>query len=121
MPDGGERVVLAEDGDRGAVSGLDGRPERRLHPAHAPLDLEALTGQELRQPAGRLELLIAQLGIVVNAARQRFQLVGHAVDGGRDLLLESAHQLTPGVGMDSAGRSAVSTISPRNGVIGCAA
>ena len=47
-------------------------------PAHAPLDLEALRGEEIRQPARGLDLLEAELGVGVNPVRERFELVARA-------------------------------------------
>src|SRR2546429_9785987 len=64
VADTGERVVFAEDRDRGPLAGLDRRPEGGVDPAHALLDLEALAAQELSEPAAGLELFLAQLGVV---------------------------------------------------------
>jgi hypothetical protein len=66
VPDAGERVVLAEDGDGWAFAGLDGGAEGGLHAAHALLDLEALLAEELREPGTGLDLLIRELRIVVD-------------------------------------------------------
>src|SRR4029450_216001 len=66
VSDAGERVVFAEDGDGRSFSRLDGGAERRLHPARALLDLEALLGEELREPGAGFDLLVGQLGMVVD-------------------------------------------------------
>jgi hypothetical protein len=56
VPDAGQRVVLAENGDGRPFSRLDGGAERRLHPARPRVDFEALLGEELREPGARLDL-----------------------------------------------------------------
>ena len=69
MPDAGQRVVLAQDGDGRARAGLDRRAKRGVDARHAPLDLEALRGEEIRKPARGLDLLEAELGVGVNPVR----------------------------------------------------
>ena len=66
VPDAGQRVVLAEDGDGGPVASLDGRAEGGLDAAHARLDRQALGGKEPGEPRARLRLLEAELGVVVD-------------------------------------------------------
>src|SRR6185295_18664030 len=51
VPDAGQRVVLAQDRDGGAVAGLDGAAEGGVHAADPLLHLEALPGQEVAEPA----------------------------------------------------------------------
>jgi hypothetical protein len=69
MPDAGQRVVLAQDGDGRARAGLDRGAKRGVDACHAPLDLEALRGEKIRQPPRRLDLLEAKLGVGVNPVR----------------------------------------------------
>ena len=48
-------------------------------------------GEELAEPAAGLLLLVGQLGMIVDPAGEGFELVGEAVDGLRDGILEGAH------------------------------
>ncbi len=91
VPDGGQRVVLAQDGDGGAVAGFQGGAERRLDAGHAALDLEALAGEIVRQPAGGLHFLVGQLGIVVDPARELLEIVGETVHRPTNQVLDCAH------------------------------
>ena len=91
MADAGQGVVLAHDGDGGSLAGVDGRAEGGLHTGHALLDLEALVAEELGEPAHRLFLLIAQLGMVMDAAGEGLELVTETVDGLDDGVLGGAH------------------------------
>jgi len=97
-----ERVVLAEDRDRGARAGLDRRAERRLDAGEAALDREALLAEELGEPGGGLHLLVAELGVVVDPAGQRLELVAETVHRLADLVLERAHTGSPGRAGSSA-------------------
>src|SRR5712691_8673451 len=69
VTDLGQRVVLGQERDGRAPrvsarwSGLDMRPERRLEPAHAPLDVVAATLQKRRDAVDGATLLIRQLRI----------------------------------------------------------
>jgi len=62
-----QRVVLAEDGERRPRPGLEARAERGLDAAHPGLDLEAVPGEELTDPAAGAPLLEGQLGMRVDA------------------------------------------------------
>ena len=86
-----QRVVLAHDRDRRALAGLDRRAKRGLDAGHAALDLEALRGEELREPGGCLDLLITELGIVVDPARELLEVVAEAIDRAGDRVFESGH------------------------------
>jgi len=97
VADAGQRVVLAEDGDRRALAGLDGRAKRRVDAGDTPLDLESVRVEKLREPCRRLHLLITELGMIVDLARQRFELGGEVVDGGSDQVFDSAHGESPEV------------------------
>jgi hypothetical protein len=91
VPDAGQRVVLAQDRDGGAVAGLDGAAEGGVHAAHPLLHLEALPGQEVAEPAARLHFLVAQLGVRVDLTGEGLELVGQPVDGLADRFLGVAH------------------------------
>src|SRR5262249_52910418 len=82
---------LAHDRDRRALAGLDRRAKRGLDSGDAALDLEALRGEELREPGGGLDLLVAKLGVVVDPARELLEVVAEAVDGGGDRVFEGGH------------------------------
>ena len=101
----GQRVVLAHDRDRGAVTApLHGRPERGGHAADPALDLEPLGLEERAEPAGGLDLLVAELRVVVDLPGQRLELAGEAVDGALDVGLEGAHGSSSiGMTADAAG------------------
>src|SRR5439155_4421768 len=92
-----QRVVLAHDRDRRALAGLERRAKRGLDSSHTALDLESLRGEELGEPAGRLDLLIAELGIVVDPARELLEVVAEAVDRRGDRVFEGGHVDSPGV------------------------
>src|SRR5262249_23025592 len=92
-----QRVVLAHDRDRGTLAGLDRRAKRRLDSRDAALDLEALRCEEFGQPGGGLDFLVAELGIVVDPARELLEVVTEAVDRGGDRVFEGTHVGSPGV------------------------
>src|SRR3989442_10575131 len=66
VTDAGQRVVLAEDRDRRSLTRLDGAAKRRLDAGDAALHLEALLVEKLGEPCGGLDLLVPELGIVVD-------------------------------------------------------
>src|SRR6266850_1719857 len=96
VTDPGQRVVLAEDRDRWPVAGPDGGAKRRRHAGHPALDREALLVEELGEPRGRLDLLVRQLGIVVDLSRQLLEIVGKTIDRLWDEVFDSAHDESPG-------------------------
>src|SRR5947209_13893452 len=118
MTDRRQRVVLAQDRDRRTVTGLDGRAKCGVDAGHAALDLESLSGQEVTEPARRLDLLKAKLGIVVDAARERFEIVAKAVDRRGDRVFEGGHLNSPG-SAESLCSTAVNYITQRR-VLGLA-
>src|SRR5262249_30387127 len=86
-----KRVVLGHDRDRRPRTGaLDRGPEGRGQAADASLDPGTVLLQELREPAVRLLLLEAELRMVVDPMRERLEVVGQPVDGGRGLPLQIA-------------------------------
>src|SRR3989442_929984 len=89
VPDAGQRIVLAQDGDGGpgAAPG-DGRPEGGQQAADPALDAHALLLEELGEPGVGFLLLEGELGMVVDPVRQGFQLVGEAIDRLGDLGLD---------------------------------
>src|SRR5262249_27155652 len=68
----------------------------RFDAADPLLDLEALGGQEIGEPAAGLHLLVAQLGMVVDLVRERFQLVSQMVYRAGDRVLRRGHGVPPG-------------------------
>src|SRR5437773_5224676 len=97
VPDAGQRVVLAQDRDRRSLAGLDGRAKRRVDAGHAALELESVLVEKLREPRRCLDLLIPELGMIVDLARQRLEVGGKAVNGGPDQVFDGAHGESPEV------------------------
>src|SRR3989454_1680095 len=76
---------------RSALARLDRRAERGLEAREGTLDLEPLFGKEVGEPAGRLHLLVAELGIVVDLAGELLEVVAEAVDRAADRVFEGGH------------------------------
>jgi hypothetical protein len=91
VSDGGQRVVLAHDRDRGPGARFDGGAEGRLDASDAALDLESLVAEEFGEPADRLDFLVRELRVVVDRAGQAFEVVAEAVDGLVDDVFHAAH------------------------------
>src|SRR5215470_4757244 len=88
-----QRVVLGHDRDgRPRAGSVDRRPERRRQASDAPLDAGAVLVEELGEPAVRLLLLEAELGVVVDLVRQRLEVAGEPIDRRGDLLLDVARR-----------------------------
>src|SRR5207247_518756 len=73
------------------LAGLDGRAKRRVDASHAALELESVLVEKLREPRRCLDLLIPELGMIVDLARQRLEVGGKAVNGGPDQVFDGAH------------------------------
>ena len=94
VADARQGVVLAHDGDGRAITRLQRGPEGGVDARHAALDLEALGAEELDEPAGRLDFLVAELGMVVDLAGELLQLIARPVQRAGDLILDGAHART---------------------------
>src|SRR2546426_336551 len=94
VADTGQCVVLTHDGDRRPIARVQRGPERGVDASDAALDLEALGAEELDEPAGRLDFLVAELGMVVDLAGELFQLIARPVQRAGDLILDGAHART---------------------------
>src|SRR5262249_12842950 len=115
-----QRVVLAHDRDRRPFAGLDRRAKRGLDAHDAALDLEALRCEKLREPGGRLDLLVTELGIVVDPARQRLEVITEAVDCSGDRVFEGGHLDSPGMRKSGLVRQAVNYTIAGSTHAGCA-
>src|SRR5262249_54228727 len=95
VADPGQRVVFGHDGDAWPRPGAgNGGAKCRRQPAHAALDTEAALGEKFGEPAVRLLLFEAQLGLGVDLQRQTFEVVGEGLDGLDDAglrVLDAAH------------------------------
>ena len=94
VADAGQCVVLTHDGDRRPIARVQRGPERGVDASDAALDLEALGAEELDEPAGRLDFLVAELGMVVDLAGELLQLIARPVQRAGDLILDGAHART---------------------------
>src|SRR2546426_27881 len=91
VTDGRKSIVFRQKGDgRPRVSPVDRASECGRQPAAAPLDVRAVLLEELGEPGVRLLLFEAELRVVVDPVRQRFQVVREPIHRVRHLLLQVA-------------------------------
>src|SRR6266851_6175940 len=91
VTDGRKSIVFRQNGDgRARARPVDRCSECGRQPADAPLDLRAVLLEELGEPGVRLLLFEAELRVVVDPVRQRFQFFRYGIHRTCHLLLHVA-------------------------------